>query len=215
LSTLTLSTIRSLVRSYLNVSSTTIISNDELDRIINDGYKDVAAKGLCYESRIEKNNIAVEKIISLKGNGVIRVNYVEYKSGATEGGKGVLCNRPQTFGYTPLNANAPQGWFQWGDYLVIDPIPDVATYDLAIYAACYPAAVLSADDDTPSSLSVEFHESIYQYAVAFTALKLKRWAEATTEHNKYIVDIQQKRDEYISKEPELRSARDIPAKVEA
>jgi hypothetical protein len=214
-STLTLTTIRSLVRSYLNTSSTTMITDAELNSIINDGYRDVASKSLCYESKITKNNISVEKIISLKGEGVIRVNYVEYKSGTTEGGKGLICIIPQAAGHVPITASTPHYWFQWGEFLVIEPIPDAATYDLAIYAACYPATVLSADADIPSALPPEFQECVYQYAVAFSALKLKRWSEAVMEYNKYIADIQQKMSEYISKTPDPRSVRVIPDRVEA
>src|SRR3989338_6128358 len=161
MSTLTLAVIRSLVRSDLNESGTTILSDTELNAIINDGMKDVAVKGLCYENKIAFDNIATtQKIVPLlqATNHILRVNFVEYKTGTTEGGLGMLGVLPQTIGHSTINGNTPQYWFQWGDFLIVEPITDAATYDLAVYATCYPAAVLSADGEIPSSLPVEFHE---------------------------------------------------------
>lgn len=212
--TLTLAVIRNLVRSDLNETTTTMLTDTELNSIVNDGYKDVCAKGLCYENKLTFDNIAAEKIVSLIGNNVIRVNYVEYKSGTTQGGKGMLGILPQSVGHNPINSNTPHQWFQWGQYLIIEPIPDVATCDLAVYAACYPAAVMSADGDLPASIPVEFHECVYMFAVAFAALKLKRWSDAANAYNKYIVDIQRKRSEYIMKYPDGRISHWLPDSVE-
>lgn len=219
MSTLTLLGIRDLVKSDLN-EGTTMLSDAELNILANDGYKDTAVKGLCYENKIAKDNIAAEKIVSLVGSNVIRVNYVEYKTGTTEGGTGMMCVLPQTIGSvagtlvnTTNGTGAPQRWFQWGEYLVIDPVPDVATYDLAVYAACYPAAIMSSDSDTPSSLPVEFHECVYLFTLAYAALKLKRWADAANAYNRYIAEVQRKRGEYVMKQPDSRLARVLPDTV--
>lgn len=214
--TLTVSNIISNVRSDLNETTTTMLSDAELTIMINDAYKDTCVKGLCYENKITKDNIAVsEKIISLVSSNVIRVNYVEYKTGATEGGKGMICTLPQVVGYVPINTNAPQYWFQWGPYLIVEPLPDAATYDLAVYAACYPSAVLVATSaDLPASnLPVEFHECVYLFTLAFAALKLKRWADAANAYNKYIADVQRKRMEYVMKYPDGRISHEIPDSV--
>jgi hypothetical protein len=211
--TLNLGVIRNLVRQDLNETGTTMLSDAELNKIINDGYKDASAKGLCYESKITKDNIAIEKIVSLKGSNVIRVNYVEYKTGTTEGGKGMLAIMPQAVGYVPINTSSPQHWFQWGDYLIIEPIPDVATYDLAVYATCYPSTVLSADGDLPSALPTEFAECVYLFALSFACLKLRRWTDAALAYNKYIADVQRKRVEYISKHVDVRAFHELPESV--
>ena len=215
MATMTLGTIRNLTRSDLNETTTTMLSDTELNSIANDGYKDTAVKGLCYENKITKDNIAAsEKVISLISSNVVRVNYVEYKSGTTEGGKGLLCALPQMVGYVTINANVPQYWFQWGPYLIIEPLPDAGTYDLAVYASCYPAAVMSADGDTPANLPIEFHECVYYFTLAFAALKLKRWADAANAYNKYTTSVQQKRSEYIMKYPDGRLSHEIPESVE-
>jgi hypothetical protein len=216
MSTMTLAVIRTLIRSELNETGTSLLTDTELNRIVNDGYKDVAVKGLCYENKLTYDNISTgTRTISLSANGVIRVNYVEYKTGTTEGGLGLLCVAPQTIGHSTIDeaANTPRYWFQWGQNLIIEPVPDAATYDLAVYAACYPAAVLSADGDKPDSIPVEFHECVYGFALAFAAYKLKRWGDAGNAYNRYIMDVQRKRAEYVTKYPEGRYTHEIPDDV--
>lgn len=214
--TLTVTNIINNVRSALNETATTMLSNAELTILINDGYKDICAKALAYEKKITKDNIsASQKVISLVGENIARINYVEYKSGTTEGGKGMICVLPQAVGHIPISTNAPQFWFQWGEYLVLEPLPDAATYDLAVYATCYPSAVLVATSaDLPASdLPAEFHEDVYYFTLAFASLKLKRWADAATAYNRYIVDIQTKRVQYIMKQADIRMTHELPESV--
>lgn len=217
MATLTVTGVINNVRSDLNETATTMLSDAELTIMINDGQKDITAKGLCYEVKTAWDAIAANKIIDL-GNTVVRVNFVEYKTGSTfgdGGGEGLLNILPQTIGHLPITTGLPQYWFQWGRYLVIEPIPTAATYSLAVYSASYPAAVLVATSaDIPAgSIPVEFHECIYTFTLAFAALKLKRWADAANAYNKYIVDIQRKRAEYISKHVDNRLAHYLPDNV--
>ncbi len=214
MATMTLTIIRSLVRSDLNESSTAILSNTELNAIANDGYKDVAAKGLGYENKIAFTNIpASVRLVPLAGNNVVRVNYVEYDLGAS-GCLGMLKILPQALGHISIgDANTPQYWFQWGDFVVVEPLPDVATYDINVYASCYPAAVMTNDNDTPSSLPAEFHEDVYFFTLAYAALKLKRWADAATAYNRYIDSVQRKRFEYILKYADSYSIHQLPNSV--
>jgi hypothetical protein len=211
MATLTLLTIRNLVRSNLNDSS--VLSNSELNSIINDGYKDATVKAGGYENKIAKTNIPTIRMIPLISNSAVKVNYIEYKIGATEGGKGMIKILPQVVGSVPTSSAFPTYWFQWGDFIVLEQPPDVATYDLAVYASCYPAAVLSADGDLLASLPAELHECVYLFALAFAALKLKRWADAGDAYNKYISSIQINRAEYIIKQPDARALQTIPDDV--
>jgi hypothetical protein len=79
----------------------------------------------------------------------IKVNYVAYDTGSGE--KGLLPALPEAFNGYNYNGAQPQIWFPWGGFIVIGPTPDVATYDLNVYASCYPAAAMSADSDTRSA----------------------------------------------------------------
>ena len=213
MATLTLSTIRNLVRSDLNERSTTSLTNTELNAIINDGYKDVAAKALCYENKLTKSNIPVSvRMIPLASDNVIKVNYVEYDLGTSC--LGLMEILPTALGHVPIDGYTPQFWFQWGDYLVIEPLPDAGTYDLFVYASCYPSAVMSSDSATPSDLPIEFHEDVYFFAKAFANLKLKRWADFAVAYNAYITDIQIKKAKYITKYPDTRALHTLPQNVE-
>ena len=202
--TLSLVTMRSLVRSNLNELGTSMLSDAELNIIINDGYKDVCSRGLCYESKIAKTDIpASVKYIPLISNNIVRIHYVEYDKGAT-GCVGMSEILPQTTGRISINNYTPQYWFQWGEFLVVEPLPDVATYDLNIYASCYPAAVLTADADLPSSVPPEFHEVIAVFATSYASLKLRRWGDAALYYNMYIENIQMRKFEYIDKNVDYR-----------
>jgi hypothetical protein len=66
--TLTITNIINNVRSALNETSTTMLSDAELTILINDGYKDICAKALSYEKKITKDNISTsQKIVPLVG----------------------------------------------------------------------------------------------------------------------------------------------------
>ncbi|MFA5340234.1 MAG: hypothetical protein WC332_00510 [Clostridia bacterium] len=210
MSTLSLSGIRTLIRSEINEATTTSLTDAELNSIINDAYKDTSVKGLCYESKIAKTNIT-SKIISLASDNIVKINYVEYDLGTSC--LGMIQSNVPTIGHTPVDGSTPQYWFKWGDYLIVEPVPDVSTYDLNLYASCYPAAVLSGDTDTLVSLPIEFHECVYLYSVAFSCLKLKRWGDFVSFYNRYIESVQSKKMEYISKFPEVRQQQDIPRRT--
>lgn len=214
--TLTVSNIINNVRSALNETTTTMLTNTELTIMENDGYKDVCAKGFAYEKKITKDNISADqKIISLVGQHIVRINYVEYKSGTTQGGSGMMCTPPTSIGHMPIPSNAPWYWFQWGEYLIVEPLPDVATYDLEVYATCFPSAVLVATTaDIPSSdIAVEFHEDIELFTNAFACLKLGRWSDLSAYYNRYINSVLMKKEQYILKYADSKISLEIPESV--
>ena len=212
MSTLTLKNIRDLVRSGLNEPSTTAITDTELNSIINDGYINVAVKGLCYEDKIAVTSIPSSiDIISLLSYNIVRVNYVEYNLGTSA--LGMTCVLPQAIGHIPLDGNSPQYWFQWGYYLKIEPMPATATYSLNLFASCYPTTAMLADDDTPSLIPSEFHECVYLYAMTFSCFKLRRWEDAIMNYNRFTESVQIKRLEYVSKFAEVRAVQDVPKTV--
>jgi hypothetical protein len=210
MATLTLSIIRSLVRSGLNEANNAAITDTELNAIANDGYVNTAVKGLCYEQKITVSNIpASVDLIPLYGYNVVKVNYMEY-SGE---GLGMICINPQNIGHITIDGQNPQFWFQWGNFVKIEPLPDVATYSLNLYVSCYPTTAMTSDTDTPSLIPVEFHECVYLYTLAFACFKLKRWQDAITNYNRYAEIVQKRRGEYVSKFPETRANLDLPKTV--
>jgi len=212
MSTNTLATINAQVRRFINETATTIISDAELNSIIYDGYKEVCSKGLCYETRISKSTTASERLISLYGNNIIKIHNIEYRNASTDGGWGILSVIPQTFGYNDIDivnttdkTGPPKYWFKWGEYLVLDPIPDVSTYNLYIYASCYPSTI--------ANIPNEFQECIYLYALTFSCIKIRRWGDAINSYNRYIKSIQEHHIEYINKTTDFRASHELPLNV--
>jgi hypothetical protein len=214
MSILFLSTIRTLVRSSLNETSSTPITDTELNAIANDGYVNVAVKGLCYEEKISISNIPDNiDLIPLSGYNIVRVNYIEYATNTPP--TGMICVNPQAIGHITIDTYYPQFWFQWGNYIKIEPLPDLSTYDLNLYTANYPSIAMVSDTDTPLFLPPEFHECVYLYTLAFSCFKLRRWDDAINNYNRYSESIQLKRMEYVSKFPEVRSIMDLPKNVKS
>lgn len=213
MATLTLLTIRNMIRNKFNDQSVAVLSDAFLNLLINDGYKDVSIKGVAYESRISKSNITTSSnIVSLVGSNVIRPNFVTYSTGSGE--IGLVKILPHALGHIPTQGNYPQFWFPWGECIVIDPAPDVATYDLFVYSAVFPSAVLTSDTATFTNLPPEFHECVYEYAAAMCNLKLRLWANFISDYNDYISEVQRRKAEYIIKNPDLMVMRNIPDTVE-
>lgn len=213
MSTLNLRTIRSLIRYQHNDQDNNLLSDYFLNLLINDGYKDVSIKGVSYESRVSKANIySGSGQVSLSSSNPIRPAFVSYDTGTGEIGLAKII--PQALGHIPTQGDYPQFWFPWGDIIVIDPVPAVATYDLFAYCAIFPTAALTLDTDTPTNLPPEFHECVYMYALAWSNLRLRQWANFVTQYNDYHAELTRRKNEYITKHPDLVTVRALPDVVE-
>jgi hypothetical protein len=213
MSTQTLSTIKTLVRDSLNESSTTVLSDAELELIIQDGYKDVAVKTMCYEVTKTITLTAGVSVYRIPTTSQIalRVTYVDHNN------RGLIKSVPNIngrIGVVTSGLGTPQTWFTWGDLLIIDPPADATSAavspGLTLYCSAYPAAVITT---TISNIPDEFHESIYEFARAFSALKFKRWGDVANSYNTYIENLQAKRFEYVMKNPDSRSMSEVPNSV--
>ncbi len=205
---LTLASILSMARAALNDAA--VVGDDELKALANLGYIDVAVKGVCRATRIVKSNIPAG--VSLVPVDCIRVNWVTCDTPAGE--KDLLPVTPEAFNSYPYAGTHPQVWFPWGGFIVIGPVPDVAAYSLNVYAACYPAAAMSADTDTPSDLPAEFHECVEMFVEAFGCLKLRRWGDFAAAYNRYVGEVQARKFEYVLSHPDPRQAGAVPDIVE-
>jgi hypothetical protein len=206
----TVGDIITLVKDTLNEPDTTSLTATEFLALVNDGYNDVATKGQCYERRITLNNIASgQSFINLYSYYVFKVNYVEYYTA----NKGIVCVLPNAIGYMGIPDNTPQYWFQWGNVLVVEPLPDVSTYELYVYASCYPPSAITLTTSTLDYLPEEFHECVFDYVLAFACLKLKRWGDFVFFYNKYIETLQIKKAEYIKNAPDMRVYHMVPDNV--
>lgn len=223
------STAKSLIRSGLNESSTAKVSDAEVLQSINDGQIQVATRGLCLEKVIFETTITGQHIIPGHGVKVTSVELLGLDSytvfsgsyepsdvtwyntaGVSPTNRGMPCILPTNIGYLPLKGTAPQRWFNWGRYIVIEPTAD-ARYVLKLHYADYPAT-LTADLDE-LEVPLEFQQCVIDFAISVLSIKLRRWSEVATFYNKYILGLQSAKEVYIKKRPDPRAARDIPDAV--
>jgi hypothetical protein len=207
-------TIEYQIMSALTEQSPAALSSAMLINAINDGHKDVAAKSLCLESESVVSTVPGSRFVPFSGYKV-----KDIKDESTN--LGVIETMPQSFGHNIIDGARPQYWFQWGGYVVLDPVPD-AVYSLRLYLAIppdtqtYAGAFYSQDDgfiDTDgvfewevppfiTGLPAEFIPSITDFAIYALAIKLKRWGKAVESYNTYVSNLAKRKVEYISHHPE-------------
>lgn len=206
---------RDLVRGILNETTSTTLTNTILDAAINDGQIDVAVKGMCYNQYDTITVPAGERIFDLDTGTYSTGTYTPIKVlqvMRTDTDLGVPQILPHAMGFVPLTSDYAAGWFQWGRSLVIEPGPDTVDDDYTIYFTAYPTSVLSAAI-AEMAIPDEFHDTVVWFALSCACITLKRWTEAAAFYNKYIVDVQEKRNIYMMNNPDVRALHDIPERV--
>jgi len=236
---LSLSQMRALVRSTLNEFGSYVISDTDLDSLINDGYRDVAYKSACIQDCLEKDPIVNSRYVEV---GDCKVDYVEliiYDENDVETSRRTLMKiTPTLIGYAPNDDDYPQFFFQWGRHICLEPLPITSDCSLLIYVSGFipeefvlvdeslnwvvsendeeiyaTGSLMVEDDEVPFALPPEFCESIVLHAAAFAMMKLRRWTEAAMLYNAYITDIKFKKDKYITVVSTKRSDTLIPDTV--
>ena len=117
-----------LIRTRLMESSAEILTSAIILQTMNDGYKEVASRAFCIEHEDTVTTVMGSRLIPFDG---CRVNKVIY------GTNGLLRVLPTNMGYISTSGSVPQYWFQWGQYVVIEPVPD-DTYSLTLFISDYP-----------------------------------------------------------------------------
>jgi len=128
---------------------------------------------------------------------------------------GVLKASPGIFGHSAIDNQTPKYWFQWGDMLAIDPLPDsVANYLMIIHKADYPTRGMDATyHPRPTDLPEEFQPLLIDFACYVLSLKMKKWKQAAGYYNAYMRNMSLRKQEYISRKAEKKALRDLPASV--
>jgi len=127
-------------------------------------------------------------------------------------GAALLRVRPETCGHISIKDNSPQYWFQHGNNIVIEPVPDDA-YSLKLFVSDYPSEVLALDADVPDDLPDEFHSCVVDFACYVLSMKLKKWKQASKYYNDYINNLKMRRKEYIQRKAEKKSIHNLPTNV--
>jgi len=216
----------SLIRSYLNESSTVRVTSAEILAALNDGYKAVSTLVFAIEKEEDVVTVASHPLVAFSG---LCVNYVELISigdlsgyedstddfwendalewvdaESTPQNIGIIRVSPKCVGYTKYRNVYPRHWFPWGKFLVIDPVP-LVRYTLRLYESYYPSAAMTLSTDTPKELPDEFQPCVTDFALYALSLKLKRWRQAADFYNIYIANLYERKAEYIKKKVEART----------
>jgi hypothetical protein len=216
-------TMDSIIRQELNERAMERITPNQVLDSINDGYKEVSSRAFCVEHEDLVSTVSGERLVKFSGN---RVNKITYQ-------QALVKVTPESFGVVPLKGDAPQFWFQWGQYVVLDPVPDKA-YQLKLYVSDYPLEGMERDliiftdtsaqvfldtgrewqredmNDYPSDMPAEFHECIADFALYALSVRLKKWGQVSYHYNNYIANLSTRKTEYINRKAEARGDRWLP-----
>lgn len=119
---------------------------------------------------------------------------------------------PTALGRISINNYIPMYWFQWGNYVVIEPVPD-AVYSLKLFISDYPTPELTATTDYPASLPDEFHPCIIDYACYLLSLRMKKWKKAAKYYNLYIKNLKQRKKDYMDRQADRQKLHSMPDRV--
>lgn len=204
-----LSYIRTEVRYHLDEATASLWSDAELNRHINDAQRDIAAKTGCMITTVAATTTTGSRLVPFIGH---KVQYAEYVP-ASGPPIGLISITPKMLGNVQFNDGIiPQYCFQWGQNLVIDPVPQ-AVYNLNLYVSQYPEYDMSAATDEPV-IPLEFHDMIPYYAASMAFLKARRAMSASAMYKFYIGAAGLYRKIYIDPMPDKHRDIKLPDIVE-
>jgi hypothetical protein len=207
-----LTDLRTMVQDSVLEYSSTLFSDDEIDRALNDGQLDIAAKALCIETSVgwltdvaNSRTLDITGLIYLTtdngltfltaGDGVtiltagagyiqpIKVLGVEYIP-TTGTRTGLLPITPNQLGHVSVKGLEPEFFFRWGKYVGIEPNPAAVTYHLVVHIAQAPSAFLTNATPLPT-VPDAYVLLLVDYAVFRCLLKLRKWGSAIGVYNEY------------------------------
>jgi hypothetical protein len=230
-----LSLMESLTRSTLNELSQVRLPSPVIQAELNSGYRDVASKAFCIEHIDTLVVLPLTTIIPFTGHRVNKLEYLatysdylyhfqDYDYLWTDGDYlwnritltsfqklGMTAIHPSMSGHLIATSPYPQYWFQWGNYIILDPAPSVILY-LSAYIDDYPSATMTSSS-TPSDLPYEFHPSIMDFALYTLSIRLRKWDNAVYYYNRYLFNLSRRRIEYLSRTADKRSTQRLPDNV--
>ena len=200
-----LSYIRTQIRSLLNETTAAFWTDAELNRLINEAERDIAAKALCLEAIATVT--ASSRTTSFTGHKILRA---EYNS------QGLIKILPKMMGGLQTSSVVPQFWFQWGQYLVLEPKP-ATNYTITLYTAIAPSTGMgtvegTADTDQPS-IPARFHELITLFVLSRAYLKDRMFNTAGNIYRTYINELTIARKQVIERYADTRNNLNIPDKI--
>lgn len=207
-------TIISVIRSRLNVADQVRMTDAALLPVCNVSYQDIAVKALCCERVRSTRTRPGHRYLPLPPGAVVK--HVAYDADppdvyfadtddfawgdtddfewdgpdAVEHRHGLIRIDPRRIGHVDPRGDFPRYYFQWGDYLVIEPVSPTEYYPIKIYYAGLPGEALAGAADETSDLPAAADPLLYDFGEFWAALRLKRWAAAIAAYNRYIPGVQ-------------------------
>jgi hypothetical protein len=121
------------IRTYLNEVSANFYTQAEIWRWLSIGAKDIAQKTLCVRRIIDATTTTSTRAVNTSAYKVMHVEYIP-SSGREQSLEKI---DPLKLGHYKSNGTVPQYWYEYGNTIGIEPIPD-ATYNLRLYVADSP-----------------------------------------------------------------------------
>lgn len=197
--------IRTQIRSLLNEKTAAFWTDAELNRLINEAERDIAAKALCLEAIATVT--ASTRTTSFTGHKILRAEYNAI---------GLQKILPKMMGRVTLNGVVPQYWFQWGQTLVLEPKP-ATSYTITLYTAIAPSTGMgtiegTADTNEPS-IPARFHELIILFVLSRAYMKDRKFTTAGHIYKTYINELMIARKQVIDRYADPRSALKVPDRI--
>lgn len=195
-----LSDIRTRVRDLLAEATAGFWTDAALNRMINDGVRDIAIKAQCIQNINSEVTVNGTREITITGD-CYKAHYLEY----TTAGLGLMKMLPTQLGRIETNGSTPERWYEFHDAGIekigIEPLPD-AVYNIDVYLADTPTE-MTADGNTPS-IPLEFRPLVILYAFGRALKKLKRTAQAAQIFAMYTNELMHSRLDIVEIVPDSR-----------
>ena len=202
-----LADLRYRVRTLLNETTTALWTDDCLNRLIDDGSKDCAIKGICIVNTDSITTVTSSRFVPFMGYLVKAVEYLP----TTGTKKGLIKITPNMVGHVALNGVVPQYWYQWGKQIGIEPVP-TTTYNLSVSVIDFPAGEMASDTDEPE-VPASFQTILTYYAVYKALLRSGKYASSAAVYKEYLYSLSEARKAYIDTIPDGYSDFHVPSQT--
>ena len=159
--------IEASVRAALGSPGGDLVSFKTIVDSINDGYKDIALKSTCVEIK-EEITLRIGERIYFVGSSIVSDLTINDNGQETS----LFKVSPEMIGYLSCQVNQvqnnvtystrPQYWFQWGNYIAIDPIPE----DALVYTGSSPTQTIYIYYSTYPTIGMRYTNVVYADSAA-------------------------------------------------
>ena len=176
-------------RYYLNEPSERFWSDIELLAYLNDGSIDIVARTHCLEAT-EVEVLVTDQLAYSLGDSFIVIKAVVY-----DDIKALRRGRIESLGDVLGTSGEPVYWTQWGDDVLVYPVPDATANgnNIEVYTITRPAAVASG---AAVLVPAHFDRALTLYIVSQALKKDRRYAESNAVLAEYLSELDRFRADF-------------------